>query len=184
METIMPLCNLADRAIRQVAYFVPDAAQAARAHSAMFGSGPYYVAEHIPLSLCRYRGREATLDHSSAYGQWGDVMIEFVQQNNDGPSVFRDIYPDGGQGFHHIALIVDDIKASIRAFEAAGHETGLYAEVSPGVGFAMMDCRRTLGHFVELYEPTEPLLGVYDLVRSAAQAWDGSDLIRSFAIPR
>lgn len=173
-----------DRTIRQVAYFGPDAVAAARAHSAMFGSGPYYVAEHIPLSLCRYRGQDAELDHTSAYGQWGDVMIEFVQQNNEGPSVFRDMYPDGGEGIHHVALIVDDIQASMRAFVAAGHEEGLYAEVSPGVGFAMMDCRKTLGHFVELYEPTETLVGVYGLIRSASEGWDGSDLIRSFAIPR
>lgn len=180
----MSLARATDRAVRQIAYFVPDAVDAARAHAAMFGSGPYYVAEHIPLSLCRYRGREAELDHTSAYGQWGEVMVEFVQQNNDGPSVFRDMYPDGGQGFHHTALIVDDIETSMRAFEAAGHETGLYAEVSPGVGFAMMDCRSTLGHFVELYEPTPALLGVYGLVRSASQGWDGSEIIRPFAIPR
>lgn len=174
-----------DRAARQIAYFVPDAAAAARAHSAMFGSGPYYVAEHIPLSLSRYRGQDAELDHTSAYGQWGEVMIEFVQQNNDGPSVFRDMYlAGGGQGFHHVALIVDNLPASMAAFEAAGHATGLYAEVSPGVGFAMMDCRETLGHFIELYEPTEALRMVYGLVRSAAQDWDGSDPIRSFAIPR
>lgn len=178
----MPL--LTDRAARQIAYFVPDVVAAARAHSALFGSGPYYVAEHIPLGLCRYRGREAELDHSSAYGQWGEIMVEFVQQNNEGPSVFRDMYPDGGEGIHHVALIVDDLEASMKAFEATGCETGLYAEVSPGVGFAMMDCRKTLGHFVELYEPTEALRTVYGLIRSAAQGWDGTDPIRSFSIPR
>ena len=179
----MSVARPTDRSIRQIAYFVPDAVAAARAHSAMFGSGPYYVAEHIALSLCLYRGRAAELDHSSAYGQWGDVMIEFVQQNNDGPSVFHDMYPDGGQGFHHTALIVDDITASMRAFEDAGHETGLYAKVA-GMAFAMMDCRGSLGHFVELYEPTSGLLGVYELVRSAAEGWDGSEPIRSFPTSR
>jgi hypothetical protein len=174
-----------DRAARQIAYFVPDAVAAARAHSALFGSGPYYVAEHIPLSLCRYRGQAAELDHTSAYGQWGEVMIEFVQQNNAGPSVFRDMYPDGGEGIHHVALIVDDLRASMAAFEAAGCEAGLYAEVGgPDTAFAMMDCRRTLGHFVELYEPSETLLGIYGMIRAAAQGWDGADPIRAFAIPR
>ena len=168
--------------VRQIAYFVPDIVTAARAHSRTFGSGPYFVAEHIPLSLCRYRGEPAELDHSSAYGQWGDVMVEFVQQNNAGPSVFLDLYPDGGQGMHHVALIVDDMRAEISRFEKAGHEAALYAEVAPGVGFAMMDCVAELGHFVELYEPTPQLLGVYDLVRSAAQGFDGTDPIRYFTI--
>ncbi|MGK2908271.1 MAG: VOC family protein [Sphingobium sp.] len=168
--------------IRQIAYFVPDVKAAAMAHVSAFGSGPYYLSEHIPLSLCRHRGQPAELDHSSAYGQWGEVMVEFVQQNDGGPSVFHDLYPDGGQGMHHVALIVDDMQAEMARFEAAGHTTALYAEVHSGAGFAMMDCVATLGHFVELYEPTPVLLGVYDLVRSAAKDFDGSNPLRPFAI--
>jgi len=168
--------------IRQIAFFVPDIKIAARRHAAMFGSGPYYVAEHIPLTLCEYRGRPAELDHSSAYGQWGDVMVEMVQQNNPGPSVFRDMYPDGGQGVHHVALIVQDMRAVMKDFNQAGYETALYAEVMAGAGFAMMDCVRDYGHFVEIYEPSEVLLGVYSLVRGAAQNWNGGDVIRSFTL--
>jgi hypothetical protein len=52
----------------------------------------------------------------------------------------------------------------------------------PGAGFAMMDCVRDYGHFVELYEPSEALLGVYSLVRGAAENWDGSEIIRSFSL--
>ncbi len=168
--------------VRQIAYFVPDVIAAARSHARLFGSGPYYVAEHIPLTTCTYRGQPAELDHSSAYGQWGEVMIEFVQQNNPGPSVFRDLYRDGQMGMHHVALIVDDMHGVMREFEDAGHAVALYAEVGPGVAFAMIDCLSTLGHFIELYEPTPPLLGVYDMVRSAAQDFDGRDLIRHFTI--
>jgi hypothetical protein len=174
--------RIAGQPVRQVAYFVPDVVSAARRHAATFGSGPYYVAEHIPLTTCQHRGRPAQLDHTSAYGQWGEVMIEFVQQNNDGPSVFRDMYGAGESGFHHVALIVDGLQATMRRFNTAGYETGLYAEVSPGVGFAMMDCRRDYAHFVELYEPTPVLLGVYELVRTSAREFDGKELIRSFRI--
>jgi catechol 2,3-dioxygenase-like lactoylglutathione lyase family enzyme len=168
--------------VRQIAYFVPDVVVAARAHMATFGSGPYYIAEHIPLTSSFHRGTPAPLDHSSAYGQWGDVMVEFVQQNNEGPSVFRDLYSDGGQGMHHVALIVDDLKQTMATYEAAGHPAALYAEVAPGVGFAMMDCVASLGHFVELYEPTAPLLAVYDLVRSSALDFEGSEPIRYFNV--
>lgn len=168
--------------VRQIAYFVPDVVAAARAHMATFGSGPYYVAEHIPLTSNFYRGTPQPLDHSSAYGQWGDVMVEFVQQNNEGPSVFRDLYPDGGQGLHHVALIVNDIRKAMADYEAAGYSAALYAEVAPGVGFAMMDCVATLGHFVELYEPTPQLLAVYDLVRTSAVDFEGEEPIRYFNV--
>jgi hypothetical protein len=162
---------------------VEDVVSAARSHAMLFGSGPYFVAEHIALTHCAYRNQPTELDHSSAYGQWGDVMIEFVQQNNDGPSVFRDLYTAGRFGFHHIALIVEDLTATMKSFNASGFATGLYAEVAPGVGFAMMDCCRQYGHFVELYEPTPILLGIYEMVRSAAQGFDGKDLIRQFKLP-
>ena len=46
----------------------------------------------------------------------------------------------------------------------------------------MIDALRDYGHFVELYEPTPMLLGVYDLVRRSAIGFEGDDLIRSFKI--
>lgn len=163
--------------IRQIAYFVPDIEAAARRHAALFSSGPYYVIHSAALSLCEYRGNPVELDHSSAYGQWGEVMIEFVQQNNSAPSVFKDLYPSG-QGFHHVALIVDNLEQTRREFEAAGYPTALYAEAGTDVAFAMMDTVKDYGHFVELYEPTPLVTTLYDTVKSAAVDFDGTDLIR------
>ena len=64
--------------VRQIAYFVADVRASAAAHAQQFGSGPYFVSEHIPLARSLHRGVERSLDHSSAYGQWGDVMVELV----------------------------------------------------------------------------------------------------------
>jgi catechol 2,3-dioxygenase-like lactoylglutathione lyase family enzyme len=167
--------------VRQIAYFVNDAAAAARKHHEIHGSGPYFVASNIPLSLCRYYGEPAHCDHTSAYGQWGEVMIEFVQQNSTDPSCFTDLFPNGRQGLHHIALFVDDLAEAISGFEDAGHPTALYAEVPSGQAFAMMDCVADLGHFIELYEPTEGLLGFYELVRNSARNWNGGEPVRAFS---
>jgi catechol 2,3-dioxygenase-like lactoylglutathione lyase family enzyme len=160
-----------DLPIRQIAYFVPDIRAAACAHRRHFGSGPYVVADHIPLRLSRHRGVERPLDHSSAYGQWGPVMVEFVQQNNPGPSAFRDIYPEGsGQGgMHHVALFVADVERAMARYAAEGHETALYAEMHDGFAFAMIDMVASLGHMVELYEPLPVLTDFYAFVASAAR---------------
>lgn len=69
----------------------------------------------------------------------------------------------------------------MKGFEDLGHPAALYAEVTPGSGFAMMECVATLGHFIELYEPTEALLGVYNLVQASSTNWDGADLIRELS---
>lgn len=164
--------------VRQIAYFVADVRAAAERHAALYGSGPFFVAEHIPLRRAVHRGTEGNLDHSSAYGQWGDVMIEFVQQNDHGPSVFRDIYPDGGEGLHHIALIVDDLAVAQARFEAAAMPVALHAEMLDGFTFLMMDAVAQHGHFIELYEGVPTLTGFYDMVRAAAQGFDGRDVIR------
>jgi hypothetical protein len=170
-----------DLPIRQIAYFVADVRVAALAHHRRFGSGPYFVAENIPLRRSLYRGVERPLDHTSAYGQWGAVMIEFVQQNNPGPSAFHDMYPQGSGrgGIHHVALFVDDLEAEIARCNAEGHATALYAEMSDGFAFAMIDMVESLGHMVELYCPTPVLTGFYEFVGAAATGFDGTDPVRT-----
>lgn len=166
--------------IRQIAWFVPDIIAAARAHHAAFGSGPYFVAKHVPLAWSEHRGLRVRHDHSSAYGQWGEVMVEFVMQHGDEPSAFRDIYPDGSgkHGLHHMALWVDDLGAAIEDFARQGMALAQLSETATGTRYAFIDATSTLGHMLELYEPTDQLRGFYAMVRDAAQGWDGSDLIR------
>ena len=169
--------------IRQVAYFVADVREAARRHHALFGSGPYFVADHIPLRRAMHRGVERPLDHSSAYGQWGEVMIEFVQQNNAGPSPFHDMFPEGSgrEGLHHVALFADDVAAELSRFEREGHATAAVAEMNDGFTFAFVDCVATLGHMIELYAPAPQLTGFYAKVREAAETFRGGEVINGIS---
>lgn len=166
--------------VRQIAWFVPDITAAARAHHAAFGSGPYFVFEHVPLAWSEHRGVRVTHDHSSAYGQWGDVMVEFVTQHGDDPSAFRDMYPHGfaRQGLHHMALWVDNLEAAIAKFAAQDIPLAQLSETQTGTRYAFVDACASLGHMLELYEPTDQLTGFYAMVREAAQGWDGRDPIR------
>lgn len=159
---------------RQIAYFVPDIRVAAHAHRATFGSGPFLVVDHVPTPTVRYRGRPGALDHGSAYGQWGEVMVEFVVQHDDGPSAFHDLYPPGSGrfGLHHVAVFVDDLDSAIDRFAAHGAACALYAETE-ALAFAMVDTSATLGHMTELYEPTPVLTGFYDRIRAAARVGGG-----------
>lgn len=167
-------------AVQQVAYFVPDIEKAARAHSAQFGSGPYFVMRHVPVSRSIHRGAERRFDHSSAYGQWGDVMIEFVQQHGDEPSAMHDLYPAGSgtYGLHHMAVFVDSLDGAISEFEAQGFALAQLSETLNAMRFAFVDGSQTLGHMIEIYEPSDALTGFYAMVRNAAKDWNGSDPIR------
>ncbi len=164
--------------IVQVAYHVPDARAAALNMAADIGAGPFFLAEHIPLTRCEYRGAETVFDHSSAYGQMGTVMVELVQQHNDAPSAIRDMFGPREEGLHHVACFVDDLGAAIE-HHAAHMPLIQYASTAGGVDFAFLDGRARFGHMVELYEPSDMLVGFYDMVRAAAEEWDGAEPIRS-----
>ena len=74
----------------QIAYAVPDARVAAQEWIERFGAGPFFVRPHIPVVDVVYRGQPSTFDHTSAYGQWGSLMVELVQDHGTAPSVVRE----------------------------------------------------------------------------------------------
>ena len=79
----------------QMAYFVGDIRASARWAAQTLAAGPFFVIDRIELEWGEHRGKRCDFLHSSAYGQWGEVMLEFVQQDEEGPSPFRDLYGTG-----------------------------------------------------------------------------------------
>ena len=169
--------------VRQLAYKVNDLEAAAAAHHRQFGSGPFFVLRHIALASSQHRGMEQPFDHSSAYGQWGAVMVELVVQHNPDPSALHDMFPHGSgkEGLHHAALFVEDLDAAIARFDAEGAPLAQLSVTQTGTAFAFVDTRASLGHMLELYEPTPQLTGFYDFVAEAARGWDGTDLLRELS---
>ena len=161
----------------QIAFVVPDARAAALAHRRRYGSGPFYLVEHYPLPVHRYRGKDAPLDVTSAYGQWGNITAEFIQQHDDRPSAYRDLVKAGETRMHHFAMFVDDLAKSMATYEAEGSQAALYAEAIPGLGYAIMDTSAQLGVMTEFYEEwtVKPL---YDYLKRTAATFDGTDPIR------
>lgn len=166
--------------VRQIAYKVDDLEAAALAHHRMHGSGPFFIAQKIKLASSQHRGIEQPFIHSSAYGQWGSVMVELVVQHNDAPSALHDMFPYGtpGTGLHHVALFVDDLARAIGRFGALGAPLAQISVTEGGTAFAFVDAIPAHGHMIELYEPTAQLTGFYDMVAKAAQDWDGRDPVR------
>ena len=173
---------LINKPYSQIAYFVPDVRAAALEHHRTFGSGPFYVAENVQLPLCEYRGGPAHWNISSAFGQWGDVQIEFMQQDDDAASIFHDVFPAGSgrYGMHHLAFIVDDLWDAGRSFENQGHPIALHARMANGIEALLIDTIRSNGHMLEFYEPTAPLLELYDFIRGQSIGFDGTAPVRAF----
>lgn len=167
--------------IAQIAYHAPDIAEAAARHSALFGSGPFFVIEHVPIRTCSYRGSPAAFDHSTAVGQWGDVMVEFLTVHSAPPNLVTDISSDPrAPGLHHLAFIVADPAAAVKAADERGLDLAMHAVAENGIEVFFVDTSRLYGHFVELYAPSAAVTALYDFVRDQSVGFDGRNPVRAF----
>ncbi|WP_084399218.1 VOC family protein [Henriciella aquimarina] len=169
--------------IRQIAYVVDDIEAAARRHHDLFGSGPFFVAEDITVPVT-HRGKEIEFSHKAAFGQCGQTQIELMKPLTSGPSIIHDLYPDGSGkgGIHHMAIIVDDIDATISKADAEGFPAVLRAYMAEmDMKTAFLDSVTTYGHFIELYETCPSILDFYDMIEKAAEGFDGTSLFRELS---
>lgn len=160
----------------QIAYAVDDVERAAVSFAEQFGAGPFFVRHHPPFATTHHGG-PATFNHSSAYGQWGEMQVELVQFGECSPvSLARVVVTTSG--LHHMAMFVESLPAEQARLEALGMPCVMLSTTPGGLQFAFHDAREELGYFVEVYEPAESVQRLYRKVRDAAVDWDGSDPIR------
>jgi hypothetical protein len=165
----------------QVAYVVSDVEAAAHAWCRDFGAGPFFVRRHIELVDVMYRGRPGTFDHSSAYGQWGSLMVELIVDHGSSESPIRDVYGPGETGLHHLAFVVDNLHEVAKSQVALGCRIAMSARTAGGTQFHFVDTMATHGHMLELYERSERLRKFYSQVAAAAQEWNGDEPVRTLA---
>ena len=155
----------------QIAYAVDDVVAAAQ-RWVQRGAGPFFVRHHIEVGASRIHGNHRPFDHSSAYGQWGDIMVELLCEHH---TLSERVGP--ATGVHHMAFFVDDVPATQAALVEHGWAEALYAEAG-ATAFAMHDATAELGHLVEIYADSEGLRAFYEMVRQASLDWDGTDPVR------
>lgn len=167
----------------QIAYVVPDAREAARRHSTIYGSGPFFHTNLIPLRFARWNGLETVFNHGGAFGQWGDVMLELMepQSQHDVNVMGLDSIPISPV-LHHHAFAVEKAADVAAELGHQGYPLALHAMLESGIEAFMVDARRDCGHMIELFTHSAPTLEFYEAVKSASIDWDGSDLIRQIAI--
>ena len=147
----------------QLAYCVADV-RAAAVDWVGRGAGPFVVRDHIPLDDTWVADGSGLFDHSSAYGQWGDVMVELVAVHS--PLGLRTV------GLHHMAFFVPSFGDALEELTAAGYPCVMRARAG-GTDFAFHDARDALGHYIEIYEGSDGLRAFYAAVATAAADWDG-----------
>ncbi len=162
--------------VMQVA-FVPDDFDAALRHwTTVMGVGPFFMIENIALEEMRYRGELSDAVFTIALAYWGDVQVELIRQENDAPSIYRDM--QNGGAMHHVCILTDDIAAAKATALATGAELLVEAKVGADGGVIYVDTKGYPGGLVEVLQPASGSGDLFAMMHEAARNWDGSDPVR------
>jgi Glyoxalase/Bleomycin resistance protein/Dioxygenase superfamily len=160
--------------IFQQAYLVNDLDEAIQKWSKVFNAGPFVRTFHHKCDTFMYRGTPAEADVSYAFGYQGDTMIQFIVQHDDTPSIYRDMYAAGTEGYHHMAVLVNDFEGEYQRLIDLGFEPAcrLYAD---GVDAAYFDTRSVNGAFTEIHGDPPHILQAFATWRRAHELYRPGD---------
>ncbi len=166
--------------IVQYAYVVADLDEGIRHWVETVGAGPFFVSRNHLGREHTYRGQRDDATFSYAFGQSGPAQIQLIQPDDpQAPSIYRDMFGPGEEGFHHVACLVPaaDMEREVARFTDAGFEVA--STLHSYVPVAYLDTRSALGFFVELHGLDDAVAQLFREIREAHEAWDGvTDPIR------
>jgi hypothetical protein len=167
--------------IHHLAYVVDEIESAAQQLNEQFGAGPFFFIDEVPVEDVSSRGEPAEFLHASAFGICNEVPVELMVIAKMAPDRAAERFTgEGTPRLHHVAYAVPAAeRESIQAgLEAAGLPEYLRARFGDDVEFTYHDGSASLGHDIELHADSEGLRGFFAMFESAAEGWDGSDLLR------
>lgn len=167
--------------VMQLGFVVPDL-EAAVAHWARLGVGPFFLLEHIQFAECVYKGAPARFDMSVAVAQWGPVQVELIRQHDAVPSIYTDFDGSRAGGLQHVGVMTDSVADHLERLAAHGVTPVQSGSTANGIRFAYVDTDRLPGAhpggMIELIEHGPAIDGFFAMVRRAAEGWDGRDPLR------
>ena len=158
----------------QYAFVVNDLDEAMASWSQIMGAGPFFVSREYLGNELTYRGQPSQTRVDYAFGQAGPVQVQLIAQSDPGPSLYRDMYPPGEAGFHHVGVLIpaEQMPAEVDRMQAAGYP--VVASLFTSVPVAYFDCRDRIGCFVELYGTNQRTLDFFQLIADTHRDWDGT----------
>jgi hypothetical protein len=156
--------------ITHVGYVVDEIEPAVDWAVSTFNAGPFFVISHMRFDFCTFGGEPASYDHTSAFGQWGPIMIELTVVHSANPPEFAEVIGATVPQFGHVGMLSDDLYADSAILEQAGGGGPIAAHWHDG--------RARLGHHVEILTRSPQIERFYASITAASEGWDGSEPLR------
>ncbi len=161
--------------VMQIAFVPADFDAALKHWTEVMGVGPFFLLENLKLEDLRYRGASSDCVITVALAYWGDIQVELIRQENEAPSIYRDM-PNHG-AMHHVCLVTDDLAKARATAIAVGAEILVEAKIGGDGAVFYADVGGYPGGIVEVLQPPSGA-DLFAMMRNAARGWDGSDPIR------
>jgi len=165
------------RPIFQYAWVVNDLDAGCKRWAELFGAGPFFTARrHKAEGYFRYRGKPEECELSYAFAYCGPVQIQLIELHDETPSIFSEMFPRGGEGFHHVGILSEDFACDRQRFLDRGLD--LAVEMWSGADVCYFDARKQIGCFVEMHGSSEIIRDIFAGWKTAHEGWDGTNPVR------
>jgi Glyoxalase/Bleomycin resistance protein/Dioxygenase superfamily len=100
---------------------MPDLQEAIQTWVTVYGTGPFYVNEHVAYDDCAPNGTPAMWDHSAGFGQWGALPVELQQTHDLRPAeLVHPFTAEGRAAVNHVGVTAQDPAAESARLESLG----------------------------------------------------------------
>ena len=163
--------------ISQLGYLTDNIAGTARMWTETSGIGPWTLMPDVTMSATM-NGEPVEIKIDVALAYKDDVQIELITPLCSSPSPYREYVDAGIWGLHHVQFMTDDMDASVERAKAAGLEPACVIDQGGGIYTYL----KGPGIWFEVMEASEGLLGLFQVIKSSSEGWDGKELFRDFQL--
>jgi len=119
--------------IFQLGFVVADIDASMRFYAEAPGIGHFTCSRGFKAPAGWYRGSSAMPELTIAHAFTGRLFLEFIQQHDDIPSVYKEFTDKHGYGLHHlgIALAPEDFDKTLERYYSLGFEN-IFTDQLPG----------------------------------------------------
>jgi len=174
--------------IFQLGFVVPDVDASMRFYAEQLRIGPFSCSRGFKAPDGWYRGATDMPELTLAQAYTGSIFVEFIQQHDDTPSVYKEFIEKCGYGLHHygIAVATEEYDQMLEHYYSRGFENVFTDNLPGGTRIRYIgpknieDIEKTrneagAGYFecVEVLENQEKM---FSRLCEAARQWDGKTI--------
>ncbi len=134
-------------AVKQIGIVVKDIEKTASYYTSTFGIGPFSIHD-IKIDGVILRGKPISLNMKVAFAQSGPIQVELIQPV-EGENLYTEFLASKGEGLHHLAFEVEDLKATLTELAKDGIEPVFHHDLG-FAAFAYVNSDRIGGVIIEL----------------------------------